>query len=115
MKRSLRQVLADSHIAAVTIVVLLLWSLDDAFRALWDPFFRAISFLSTAVAIFDIPSFSRTFTTADRLSLITVGAYLYWALVTFFAAWILSRWVYGMGPLRSLTSRCTNSNRREHV
>ena len=60
MNRSLRQVLADSHIAAATIAVLLLWSIDGAFRALWIPVSRAVEFLFTAVAIFDIPYFSPT-------------------------------------------------------
>ena len=60
MKRSLRQILDDSHIAAVTIAVLLLWSLDGAFQALWIPVSRAVGFLLTAVAILDIPYFSPT-------------------------------------------------------
>jgi hypothetical protein len=34
VKRSLREVLADSHVAAVANALLLLWSLDGGFRAL---------------------------------------------------------------------------------
>ena len=52
MKPSLREMLADSHTATVAIAVLLLWSLDGAFRALWSPVFRAVSYLLTAAAIF---------------------------------------------------------------
>ena len=104
MKRSLRVTLAESHVAAVTIAVLLLWSLDGAFRALWDPAFSAVRFLFTAVAIFDIPYFSPTFTMVDQLMLVTTLSYLYSAIVSFSAAWLLSRWVYGAGPLRTLTS-----------
>ena len=102
MKPSVRQVLADSHIAAVAIVVLLLWSLDWAFRALWTPVSRAVGFVLTAVAIFDIPYFSPTLTIVDRLMLIGTLAYLYGSIVSLSAAWLLSRWVYGMGPLRVL-------------
>lgn len=112
MKHSLRQTLADSHIAAVTIALLLLWSLDSLFRALWEPFSRAISVLFTAVAIFDIPYYSRT--TADRLNLIVVGVYLYSAFIGFLAAWALSHWAYDTGPLRSLTGYVKTSGRK-HV
>jgi len=115
MKRSLRQVLADSHIAAVTIAVLLLWSIDGAFRALWGPVSHAVGFLFTAVAILDIPYFSPTLTLADRFMLITTSAYLYTAAVTFSAAWLLSRWVYGIGPVRTLTRYCKNPIGRKHV
>jgi hypothetical protein len=68
MERSLRQILADSHVAAVTIALLLLWSFDGAIQALWEPASRAIEFLITAVAIFDIPSHSATVSFADRVS-----------------------------------------------
>lgn len=104
MKRSLRDALAESHTAAVAIAVLLVWSLDGAFRALWDPAFRAVSFLFTAIAIFDIPYFSPTLTIADWFTLTTTLFYLYSAIISFSAAWLLSRWVYGVGPLRSLMS-----------
>jgi hypothetical protein len=99
MKRSLRQNLADSHVAAVMIALLLLWSFDGAFHALWEPASRAIQFLITAIAIFDIPSHSATF---NRVVLLTAAAYSYGALASFLGAWFLSRWVYGMGPFRSL-------------
>ena len=115
MKRSLRQILDDYHIAAVTIAVLLLWSLDGAFQALWIPVSRAVGFLFTAVAILDIPYFSPTLTLADRFMLATAFAYLYLAVVSFSAAWLLSRWVYGTGPIRSLTRYRKNPTGRRHV
>lgn len=103
MKRSLREILADSHVAAIAVAVLLLWFLDGAFRAVWTPGSRVVSFLFTAIAIFDIPYFSPTLTIADRSILIMAFSYLYSAIVSLSAAWLLSRWVYGVGPLRSLT------------
>jgi hypothetical protein len=102
INRSLRQILADSHVAAATIAVLLLWSLDAAFLALWEPVSRVLGFLFTAVAILDVPYYSPSVTTLDRLMLITMSAYSYSAAASFLAAWLLSRWVYGVGPLRSL-------------
>lgn len=102
MKRSLRQTLAESHIAAVTIALLLFWSLNNFFYALLSQLPGAIEFLVTAVAIRGIPYSARTFTSADRLELMLIGHYLYLALAGFFAASLLSHWVYGAGPLRSL-------------
>jgi hypothetical protein len=115
VKSSLRKILADSHVSAVAIAVLLFWSLDSAFRALLGPLFRAVSFLFTAVAILDIPYFSRTLTIDDRFTLIVTFAYLFNSLVYLAAAGLLSRWVYGLGPLRSLTIYRTKLVRSNYV
>lgn len=98
----LRQILVDSHIAAITIAILLLWSLEAGFLALWQPLSRVIHFLFTAVAILGIPDYSWTFSIADRISWIVTGTFLYSAILEFFAAWILSHWIYGLPPLRAL-------------
>ena len=79
MRPSLRRVLADSHVAAVAIAVLLLWSLDAAFSALWPPVSRALEFVFTGIAILDIPYLPRTFTVADWSMLIPTLVYLYQA------------------------------------
>jgi hypothetical protein len=103
VKLSVRQVLAESHIAAVAIAVLLFWSLYYAFVALWGPLYRAAEFLFTAVAILGIPYSVGTFTFSDRIMLFTTGSYPYGALLSFVAAWLLSRWVYGVGPFRGFS------------
>jgi hypothetical protein len=102
MKPTLRQILADSHVAAVTIAVLLLGALDGVFRALWGLGSRVLTFLFMTVAILDIPYFSSTLTLADRSMLIVAFYYLYGAVVSLSAAWLLSRWVFGVGPFHSL-------------
>lgn len=104
VKRSLRQVLQDSHVGAVTIALLLLWSLDAAFRGLWEPAYRLGGLLFTAIAIWDIPHPSSGGSIADRLMLIIAFYFLYSAMVSLSAAWLLSRWVYGQGPLGSLAA-----------
>jgi hypothetical protein len=114
INRSLRQILADSHVAAATIAVLLLWSLDAAFLALWEPVSRVLGFLFTAVAILDVPYYSPSVTTLDRLMLITMSAYSYSAAASFLAAWLLSRWVYGVDPLR-IVPRYRNVNARKNA
>ena len=111
MKPPLRTTLAESHISAITIVVLLLWSLGSAFQALWAPFFRVAEYLFTAVAIRDIP-FAGPFTFADRVMLFVRIQYVFSALVSFAAAWLLARWVYGEGPLRSLSRYRIRISRR---
>jgi hypothetical protein len=115
VRSSLRKILADSHVAAVSIAVLLLWSLASGLRGLSDPFWRAASFVFTAVAILDIPFIPRTLGTTDQLYLIADSEYIFYALIYLAAAWILSRWVYGLGPLRSLSKARTRLARRKHV
>jgi hypothetical protein len=113
VKPSLKEVLADSHIAAVAIAVLLLWSLDGIFRALWSPVYRVLGFLFTAVAILDVPFISPTLTGEDRLMLITTFLYFCAAIISFSGAWLLSRWVYGVGPLRSLVRYRSRIGRKD--
>jgi hypothetical protein len=104
MQSSLRRVLADSHIAAVTIAVLVMWALVGTFRGLWAPAYRLGAFVLTAIAIWDIPYIPPKPTLADNLMLISAGYYLYSALVCLLGAQLLSHWVYDMGPLQSLTA-----------
>jgi hypothetical protein len=37
VKSTVREVLVDSHVSAFAVVVVLLWSLDAGFKALWIP------------------------------------------------------------------------------
>ncbi len=101
MRSSLREVLAESHIAAVAIAVLLFWTFEASLEVLGPPMFRVLEFLITALAIWDVPYGSFGFT---DVNMILTGSYLYGAIVSLFAAWLLSRWVFGVGPLRSLAA-----------
>ena len=105
MKGSLRKMLAESNVGAIGIGVLLFWSIDSALWALWGPLYRAAKFVFTAVAILDIPYFSLTLTAEDRLTLFITYTYLFHSLAYLTAANLLSRWVYGEGPLATL-SKC---------
>lgn len=115
VKRSLRQVLEDSQVAAVSVGLLLLWSLDSAVRGLWEPAYRVGSFLATAIAIWDIPYRSPGGNFADRSIFIIALFYLYSALASLLAAWLLSRWVYGRGPLDSLAACRSRLRGRKHA
>jgi hypothetical protein len=113
VKSSLREILGESHIAAIAIAVLLVWSFDAFFWTLWLPLPRAASFLVSAVAIFGVPFDS--FTPGDRVTLIASCGYLFSACCSLLGAWLLSRWVYDAGPLTSLMRYRTKLARRDHA
>jgi hypothetical protein len=98
VKPSLREILADSHISAVAIAVLIVWSFDSLFHALWKPFLTVLNLLFTAMAIRGIPQSAHRF----GFSLFLMFSYLAGSFIGIAAAWLLSLWVYDSGPLRSL-------------
>lgn len=114
MRTSIRQILADSHVSAVAIVVLLIWSVDFLLNAVWDPVLQAVSYLAAAVAILGLPT-PPLFTFARRTILITSVSYVFDAFVSFAAAWLLARWIYGAGPLSSLKYYRERLARRSHA
>jgi hypothetical protein len=107
--KSLSQVLAESHISAVATAALLLWTLDWGVRGLWTLVVPAADFVVTAMAISGI-----SYVHTPVLWTSTV-LYLVSSLLSLAAAWLLSRWVYGVGPLRSLTEHRRRSHRRNHA
>lgn len=111
MKPSLREVLFRSHVAAVAIAVLLLWGIDAGLRAIWQPLYRVITFLFTAVAILDIPYYSSSLS-EKWLLWIPALFNLFFAFLNLAAAWLLSQWVYGVGPFRSLRECAASLKRR---
>ena len=115
MKSSLRTVLAESHVSDVAIAALLLHSLNSAFLALWLPISRAATFICTAIAILDVPYYSRTLNAVDRMQLTELWGNFISALSAVASAWVLSRWIHGVGPIRSLTLSCKRLTRSNHV
>jgi len=110
VRPSLRAVLANSGVSAVATAVLLFWSLDEGWRALSVPFLNLVNYLVMTVAILDIPYFS--YTVADRIALYSALAYALNSAVCLAAAWLLSRWAHGAGPLASLRAYCAITPRR---
>ena len=98
MKPSLRKILRDSHIAAVAIAVLLMWSLEWIWYAVHGPFWRIADFVFNLIAILGLPFGSGHFTFTDRLILVSTLSYCFYAITAIAAAWLLSRWAYGMSP-----------------
>lgn len=110
MKRSFRRSLAASHTAAVAIAVLLLWSVVSLFSALSSPAVSLASYLVYAFVTLDFRFYS-----SNRFMLPTATLFLAIACIEILAAWLLSRWVYGEGPLRALRYAWSNVLRRENV
>ncbi len=115
MKLSLRQVLAESHISAVAIAILLIWSFNSAVEALWEPVFGLVSYLITAIAILGLPYIPPQFTFSQRGMLIRSCFLLSNAFICLASASLLSRWVYGNGLLRSLWKYRERFARRSHA
>jgi hypothetical protein len=108
---SLRAVLAHSYVAAVAILVMLVWSLDWMVRAVVASSGHLIEYLATMAAIRGLPSIDFS----DRIALSVGAFYVLSALCIALGAWLLSRWVYGAGPLRSLQQQRLRFAGRPHV
>jgi hypothetical protein len=121
MRGSLRKALIDSHVAAVTIAVLLFSSLSAAFMALWGPVDVALYLLAAEAA--EKPSLADLnldYVTSRMLSealdnLPVTLSLLISALACILAAWLLSRWTFGVGPLRALASYRDKLSRKTHA
>jgi hypothetical protein len=114
MKPSLRKILGDSHIAAIAIAVLLFWSLGAVMQGLVGPLSGAALFIVTAISVRGMP-YSGGLDFANRYMLVVTCFSLFSALFTLGAAWLLSKWVYGEGPLRGLSRYRAQLPRRSHV
>ena len=100
----LRRALIDSHVAAITVALLMLMSGADFVLALREPASSIGAFLGTAALTLDIPYIPRTLDPFTRVKVIASALELAEALLVFGAAWILSQWTYSVGPIRCLRS-----------
>lgn len=108
VKVCLRESLASSNVAAVAIAALMLSSFDAGFRALWELIFPILEFLGTAILIRDIPYFSGG-------SFVTAMFYVWASLICMAGAWLLSKWIYGTGPLQLFSQYRGERIRTKHV
>ena len=113
MNTDIREVLIESHVAAIAIAVLLLWFIDLSLRAIWEPIYRIGSFFIAAVAILDIPYFQ--FGASERFVLVTAALFAMQALICLCLAWALSWSVYRASPFSSLVRHRKNSEAIKHV
>jgi hypothetical protein len=109
----LRKTLSDSHIAAVTISLLLFFSLKSFLQALPHPLFAIFGFVVMAMATFNGPHISHSLDFVDKMMLLDTALFLYNALTCFIAAWLVSRWIYQVTPLRVLSAYWSKLSRRK--
>lgn len=112
MNMSFRKMLGHSHVAAITIAMLLMFS---GLRAIREPALRVGAFVVTAVAIGDISHIPHSLYPFTRLKLLVSALDFAEALLGFGVAWGLSQWVYGVGPLRCLRGYGNKIRRTAHV
>jgi hypothetical protein len=121
VQASLRRVLIDSHVAAVAIAILIILSLNAAIMALWGFANDVLYYLAAEAA--GKPPFAHLnlahatpYILSNMLTNLPVRlSILVSALVCILAAWMLSRWTYGVGPLRTLGSYRDKLSRKIHA
>ncbi|MGA7794188.1 MAG: hypothetical protein WCA19_14225 [Candidatus Acidiferrales bacterium] len=121
MRPTFREVLAYSHIAAIAIAVLLVWSIDSGVKAVLSLLVLAFEFSDSVVTaglmwwqngINLMRSRDMFF---DPSLFVMTMKYFFWTVSSFGAAWIVSRCVYGVGPLRTLSTYRTRVARTDYV
>jgi len=115
VRPSLRRVLAESHIAAIAIAVLLVASASWAFPILWNPASEGIGeWYEYARADYtDAAFFFRHYGFNTLWQSIPI--FLPEAIAYFVAAWILSQLVYGVGPFRALIAHRERLTRNKNA
>ncbi|SRR5579871_2755399 len=102
---SLRVVLADSHVAAVAITILIFLSIAWLCQLVWLPFSRVPNFVTDAYPYFFDRQWVQYAYSRDlqsTLGLQTFYLFLGIAVIEFTAAWVMSLWTYRAGPFEAL-------------
>lgn len=114
MLASLRKTLVDAHVAAVTVAALLSVSIG-AFYDAADHVLRAVVLFIQLDASHRLYDYSYQLAQQDSYMLPVTLCFLASALVTLLCAWLVSRWAYGVGPLRSLAPFHEKLTRKFHA
>lgn len=114
MQASFRTTLADSHVAAITVAILLFCSLAGFSGALFYLVNHLVLFVRLVLTdrSFDV---SRELAAVDPEMVPRMLSALAGAFAVIFSAWLLSHWAYGVNPLRSLASHRGRLSRRSHA
>jgi len=113
--KSLRQTLITSRVSAIAVAILLFFFFDFLVRALLGPLSDSIMFLVTAIAIRGVPYIPKRLGLYDQIQLVGTAFILFEAAASLAAAWLLSRWVYGVGAFACLKRSYPQLTRRDHV
>ncbi len=99
MRPSLKTILLESHVAIVTIAILLAECLIRLFQLVWVPTRQILDILIDAV---EYPYVRHAF--GGILNSDLIWMVLFDALPFLAAAWSLSFWVFGVGPIKALAT-----------
>ena len=115
LRPSLRETLATSRVGAVAIAVLLFWALSAACQILWLPLLQIGDYIAQSgilLGVFGQPPHGFLF---GPTYLLGASFYLFSIVMSLAAAWLLSRWLYGGGPIRVLKTYRALLDRRNHA
>lgn len=106
MKTSLRRVLAESHVAPIAIAILIARAIVGMIDGLALPvghgILSAVAFVMNAVTERELPYIPHGLDGADLLLFFKSISKIEEAATCAVASWLLSRLVYGQGPIRCL-------------
>jgi hypothetical protein len=106
VKTSLRTILAESHVAPIAIAILMAQAIVEIFVGLATPIrlmlVNPTVFFILWISERELPSTSILGDRADLFLLIDSIPNLFYSLAFAVAAWVLSRLIYGRGPIESL-------------
>jgi hypothetical protein len=114
MFASLRKTLIDSHVAAVTVAALLLASCAAFYLAADRVVCHALFFVQL-IADHHLSTALWKLESEDPDTLAVALTCLFDGVAVVLAAWIVSHWVYGVGPLRCLGSYREKLTRKFHA
>ena len=100
MQSSFRSAVVTSRTAAVAIALLTTWAMVNLVYALIGLAQHLLILIGTVVAIHDFPAYSST--SEMRMAMLLSSQSLMSALAELGVAWIVSKTVYGVGPLTAL-------------
>jgi hypothetical protein len=117
----IRKILADSQVGAIAAATLIIWSIYWACVAIpWavgisvDPIVSAATYIATAIAIRGLPASSSGSTLGENFELVIAAGFIFNALSSLLAAWLLTRWIYRADPFHALKTHLVIF-RRHHV
>jgi hypothetical protein len=102
MNRSLRTVLGESHVAMAAVALLVLWCAENVLTGLAECLRQLWIWGLWIVSVGGFPSFSRAEMALQESRFVGWAGLLLEGLFEFVFAWLVSRWVYGTGPLQIL-------------
>jgi hypothetical protein len=114
MTQSLRKSLAESHVAAIAIAILMFWA-SGGLVSIVGPLFEAVvRFLFFAVGAVDL-SFGLTAFRDLRNEYQVLGLGIAFSLLEFVGAFLVAKFVYGAGPIAVLVKYGAHLGRNNHV